>query len=147
MTIEFLVNWLDEHLPEGSEARGQLQTEDAVDVWSVLPTFTSRFQVRVQVFTHAETVLASDLAGPEVDQDGNQTPVLRLYWRSGHFVPVFESAGPVARLPVRRPLGGAAGTASGGAGALADERLEWWHEGERNGPANPTCLLVRSASG
>ena len=116
MTIEFLVNWLDEHLPDGNEARAQLQTEDAVDVRSVLPTFTSMFQVRVQVFEHDETVLASDLEGPDVDQDGNPTPVLRLYWRSGHFVPVFESAGPVARLPVRRPLGGGPPAAEDGQG-------------------------------
>ena len=121
MTVDFLRDWLQTHLPVDNEAHGQLQNEQTVDVWSVLPALTAAFQVRVQLFTHAEresdwgsllavrpemvhewpgyeTILPSDLVGPPVDQQGNQTPVLRLYWRGGHFVPVYDYGGPVSQL-------------------------------------------------
>ena len=110
MTVDFLRGWLDEHLPLGNEARAQLLAQDQVDVWSVLPVFTTMFQVRVQVFEQtAQGILPSHLEGPAADQDGNPTPVLRLHWTGnealGHFTPVFEPAGPVSELPARRPLG------------------------------------------
>src|SRR6202042_1873276 len=55
---------------------------------------------RVQVFRHAEqagdyewpgyaTIQPSHLEGPAVDELGQPTPVLRLYWRGAHFVPGF----------------------------------------------------------
>ncbi len=102
-----------------------------VDVWSVLPALTEAFQVRVQLFTHAEdrsrwvalreerpeiehewpgyeTVLPSELVGPAADGEGIQTPVLRLYWRGGHFEPVFDDGGPVRQLlaEIEGPLDG-----------------------------------------
>jgi hypothetical protein len=85
-----------------------MQAGQMVDVWSVLPTFTSQFQVRVQVFQHVAagpaTILPPRLLGPPLDQDGNPTPVLHLYWRGEHFEPLF--APDTVRLPVRVPLGG-----------------------------------------
>jgi len=90
MSVDFLLDWLVEHLPlnrEAREARAQLLTEQMVDVWGVLPVFTSMFQVRVQVFRHATqagqhewqgypTIQPSPLEGPSVDHDGNPTPDL-----------------------------------------------------------------------
>src|SRR5712691_9478495 len=117
MTVDFLRTWLDEHLPLGSEARAQLLAEKMVDVHSVLPVFTTMFQVRVQVFRHAlnpgdfewpgyQTIQPSGLQGPAVDQDGNPTPILRLYWRGHHFEPLNPPATDrVPRFPSRVPLG------------------------------------------
>ncbi len=122
MTAGFLRDWLEARLPEGNEARGQLRAGQMVDVWSVLPALTEAFQVRVQLFTHAEdrsrwgplleerpeiegewpgyeTILPSELVGPAADGEGHQTPVLRLHWRWGHFEPVFDEDGPGGGQP------------------------------------------------
>ena len=113
MTLDFLTDWFQNHLPVTGEAYQQMLRGQMVDVWSVLPTFTSLFQVRVQVFQHVPagpdapaTILASRLAGPSLDRDGNPTPVLHLYWRGEHFEPLFAPGTRTARLPVRAPLGG-----------------------------------------
>ena len=91
-------------------------TRQMVDVWSVLPTFTAGFGVRVQVFQHVpadsagpERILASALSGPALRQDGTPTPVLHLYWRGDHFEPLFvrqpqPEAGQFAQRPTRAPV-------------------------------------------
>ncbi len=112
MTRDFLTQWFADHLPFSNEAYGQLLNEQMIDVWSILATFTSMFQVRVQVFQHGDpraaadqpgTVTPSPLRGPARDQDGNLTPVLHLYWRGSHFEPLFDARSQP--LPLREPLG------------------------------------------
>ena len=102
MTVESLRAWLIEQLPEGNEARTQLQHEDQVDVWRMLPVFTDVLQVRVQVFEQpaGQGMLPHRPIGPAADEQGIPTPVLRLHWTgvqaqgvtAGHFTPVFERA-------------------------------------------------------
>jgi hypothetical protein len=109
MTLDFLLDWFRDHLPVTDEAYQQIQGGQLVDVWRVLPTFTSMFQVRVQVFQYdaaadgSEQILPSHLDGPPADQDGIPTPVLHLYWRGSHFEPLFAAAPPA--LALRDPLG------------------------------------------
>src|SRR6266851_2166579 len=91
-----------------------------VDMWGALRGLSDAFQVRVQLFTHTEhrsrwgalletrpeivndwpdheTILPSTLIGPP-GTEANPTPVVRLYWRFGHFEPVFDHAGPARQL-------------------------------------------------
>ena len=52
LTTDGLVEILRAALPENNEARGQLDTNEAVDATLLLADFTDRYQVRVQVFQH-----------------------------------------------------------------------------------------------
>ncbi|HMH93125.1 MAG TPA: GNAT family N-acetyltransferase, partial [Streptosporangiaceae bacterium] len=119
MTRDYLADWLRDHLPVGNEALGQLLRGETIDVYSVLPVFTSSFNVRVQVFRRAgpgdrfdppprRTILPGPLVGPNRDQDGQPTPIVRLYWEGNHFEPVF----PAVRNPVLRPPPGPASAAA-----------------------------------
>jgi O-acetyl-ADP-ribose deacetylase (regulator of RNase III) len=143
MTTEFLAAWFERHLPETSEGYAQLTGRRMIDVWSVLPTFTSMFQVRVQLFRHhdddpdarrggaggsgAEAVpgggiLASHLDGPPADQDGEPTPVLSVYWRGEHFEPLLLPAPAV--LPERVPLGAGPPAVAAAVGLRRGFRIE-----------------------
>ncbi|HMH90850.1 MAG TPA: hypothetical protein VK586_07150, partial [Streptosporangiaceae bacterium] len=114
MTTEDLTDWLENNLPVGDEALGRLLNRKMIDVYSVLPVLTSHFNVRVQMFQAgpggpddlpgSRTIQAGPLVGPNRDQDGRPTPILRLYWRPDHFDPIF----PPERSPVPRPPAGAA---------------------------------------
>jgi hypothetical protein len=99
-TVQDLRGVLGGILPEGNEARGQLDGGQMVDVWSVLPAFTGAYQVRVQVFQDIPgpgghpAILPSALQGPVTDRAGNLTRILHLFWRGDHFEPLFAE-GPV----------------------------------------------------
>jgi hypothetical protein len=93
MTVEFLSDWLERHLPLDNEARAQLLAGEMVDVWRVLPVFTSMFGVRVQVFRHAEDAR-------EYEWTGRRRTSRRTGGSCGSGQ---RPALPPARFPVRRP--------------------------------------------
>src|SRR5258708_36634334 len=60
--------WFRSHLPLDGEALEELMAGEMIDVHSALPTFTAMFQVRVQVFSQAETLIAPPGLAPGADE-------------------------------------------------------------------------------
>ena len=113
-STDALADWHLRHLPLANEARDELMRGVDVDVWSVLPVFTTMFGVRVQVFRYVDqsagkeypgypTILPSYLVGSEADEHGNPTPILHLYWDYRELGPHFEPVWPVVRPEAPRP--------------------------------------------